>query len=78
MRDQNYSLVQVSPIEISYLGQDMVLEEAVVHLSSDGVGTPPELEPKGAVLPQSTEDHEFGADSWLLLDKVVWPALAHL
>ena len=78
MSDQNYSLVQVSPIESSYLWQDMVLEETVVNLSSDGVRTPPELEPEGAILPQSTEDHEFGTDSWFFLDKVFWPTLAHL
>ena len=28
------------------------------------------LSPEGAVLPQSTEHHEFWADRWLFLDKV--------
>ena len=70
IRDQNYSLVQVSSIESSYLRQYMILEETVVHLSINGDGSSPELKSKGAVLPQSTEHHEFWADRRLFLDKV--------
>ena len=43
IRDQNYSLVQVSSIESLYLRQYMILEETVVHLSINGVGSSPEI-----------------------------------
>ena len=55
--------VQVSPIMLPQLRQDMVLEQSVVSGSCHSL-IPVALQPKSAILPDTTKYGEFGGIGW--------------
>ena len=61
--------VQVSPIMLPQLRQDMVLEQSVVSGSCHSL-IPVALQPKSAILPDTTKYHDLGGVGWPVIGEM--------